>query len=81
MAVGVMFNHIGAIWQGEDERDPLTYGPAWMSAKATTFYFPATTFFVLGGFTLSAALNGKEITKGTWGSFYNSRFQTLFPLY
>ena len=81
MAVSVMFNHIGAIWQGEDERDPLTYGPAWMSAKATTFYFPATTFFVLGGFTLSAALNGKEITKGTWGSFYNSRFQTLFPLY
>ena len=81
MAVGVMFNHIGGVWQGEDERNPLTYGPYWWSAKATTFYFPATTFFVLGGFTLSAALSGKEVKKGTWFSFYNSRFQTLFPLY
>ena len=81
MAVGVMFNHIGTVWQGDDERNPLTYGPAWWSAKATTFYFPATTFFVLGGFTLSHALNGKPVKKGTWLSFYNSRFQTLFPLY
>jgi hypothetical protein len=81
MAVGVMFNHIGGVWQGEDERNPLTYGPYWWSAKATTFYFPATVFFVLGGFTLSAALNGKEVRKGTWLSFYNSRFQTLMPLY
>ena len=81
MAVGVMFNHIGAVWQGEDERNPLTYGPAWWSAKATTFYFPATTFFVLGGYTLSAALNGKEVKQGTWLSFYNSRYQNLFPLY
>jgi len=81
MAVGVMFNHIGAVWQGEDERNPLTYGPYWWSAKATTFYFPATTFFVLGGFTLSAALSGKEVKKGAWLSFYNSRFQTLYPLY
>ena len=81
MAIGVMFNHIGGVWQGEDERNPLTYGPYWWSAKATTFYFPATVFFVLGGFTLSAALNGKEVRKGTWLSFYNSRFQTLMPLY
>jgi hypothetical protein len=81
MAVGVMFNHIGGVWQGEDERNPLTYGPYWWSAKATTFYFPATVFFVLGGFTLSAALNGKEVREGTWLSFYNSRFQTLMPLY
>ena len=81
MAVGVMFNHIGVIWQGADERNPLTYGPAWWSAKATTFYFPATTFFILGGFTLSSALYGKEVKKGTWLSFYNSRFQTLYPLY
>jgi len=81
MAVGVMFNHIGAVWQGADEVNPLTYGPAWWSAKATTFYFPATTFFVLGGFTLSAALYGKEVKKGTWLSFYNSRLQTLYPLY
>ncbi|CEF97782.1 AMP-dependent synthetase/ligase [Ostreococcus tauri] len=81
MAVGVMFNHFGGVWQGEDERNPLAYGPYWWSAKATTFYFPATTFFVLGGFTLSAALSGKEVKRGTWLSFYNSRFQTLVPLY
>ena len=59
---------------------PLAKLRPW-SAKATTFYFPATTFFVLGGYTLSAALNGKEVKQGTWLSFYNSRYQNLFPMY
>jgi hypothetical protein len=37
MGLGVMFNHIGAVWQGADERNPLTFGPAFISGKATTF--------------------------------------------
>jgi acyl-CoA synthetase (AMP-forming)/AMP-acid ligase II len=79
LSVGVMFNHIGAVWQGEDERNPLTWGQNFFPGKASTFYFPATTFFVLGGFSLSAALAGREI-KGYW-SFISSRFKTLLPLY
>lgn len=81
MAVGVMFNHISAVWQGEDERNPLTFGPAFVAGKASTFYFPATVFFVLGGFTLSAALSTRPIKRGGWSSFYGSRFQGLMPLY
>ena len=79
LSVGVMFNHIGAVWQGEDERNPLTWGQNFFPGKASTFYFPATVFFVLGGYSLSAALAAREI-RGYW-SFVSSRFKTLLPLY
>ena len=78
-AVGVMFNHIGAVWQGEDERNPRTFGPSFHSARASTLYFPATIFFVLGGFQLSATLAARPVQKR--GKFYRARLQTLMPLY
>jgi peptidoglycan/LPS O-acetylase OafA/YrhL len=43
--------------------------------------FPATVFFVMGGYTLSAALAAKAVKPGTWASFYAARFQALMPLY
>lgn len=79
LSVGVMFNHIGAVWQGEDERNPMTWGQNFFPGKASTFYFPATAFFVLGGYSLSAALAAREV-KSYW-SFISSRFKTLLPLY
>ena len=79
LSVGVMFNHIGAVWQGEDERNPMTWGQNFFPGKASTFYFPATAFFVLGGYSLSAALAAREV-KSYW-SFVSSRFKTLLPLY
>ena len=79
LSVGVMFNHIGAVWQGEDERNPLTWGQSFFPGKASTFYFPATVFFVLGGYSLSSALAARKI-RGYWG-FVTSRFNTLLPMY
>jgi hypothetical protein len=79
LSVGVMFNHIGAVWQGEDERNPLTWGQSFFPGKASTFYFPATVFFVLGGYSLSSALAARKV-RGYWG-FVTSRFKTLLPLY
>lgn len=78
--VGVMFNHIGAVWQGGDERNSRTFGPQFHSARASTLYFPATVFFVLGGFQLSATLAARPIS-GSLGQFYRARLQTLVPLY
>ena len=46
--------------------------------EASTFYFPATVFFVLGGYSLSAALAAKPV-RSNW-SFYSARFKTLLPL-
>lgn len=79
LSIGVMFNHIGAVWQGEDERNPMTFGSSFFPGKASTFYFPATVFFVLGGYSLSAALAAKPV-RSNW-SFYSARFKTLLPLY
>lgn len=79
LSIGVMFNHIGAVWQGEDERNPMTFGSSFFPGKASTFYFPATVFFVLGGYSLSAALAAKPVR--SWWSFCSARFKTLLPLY
>jgi len=79
LAVGVMFNHIGAVWQGEDERNPMTFGASFFPGRASTFYFPATVFFVLGGYSLSSALASRPIRQIR--SFYSARFKALLPLY
>lgn len=79
LSVGVMFNHIGAVWQGEDERNPMTFGASFFPGKASTFYFPATVFFVLGGYSLSSALAAKPVRSHF--SFLSARLKTLLPLY
>jgi len=74
MGVGVMFNHICSATD-----DKYSSGKAFGQFKSSTFYFPATVFFVLGGFTLSAGLSGRPVRK--LKKFYVARAATLHPQY
>eukprot|EP00931_Biecheleriopsis_adriatica_P005040 TRINITY_DN106608_c0_g1_i1.p1 TRINITY_DN106608_c0_g1~~TRINITY_DN106608_c0_g1_i1.p1 ORF type:complete len:784 (+),score=98.32 TRINITY_DN106608_c0_g1_i1:2-2353(+) len=74
MGVGVMFNHICSTAPEE-----YSNGPTFGEFKQSTFYFPATLFFVLGGFTLSASLSARPVT--SLKRFYMARYATLYPQY
>jgi len=74
MGASVMFNHICSATE-----DDYSNGAAFGQFKSSTFYFPATVFFVLGGFTLSAGLSGRPVTN--LKKFYVARAATLYPQY
>lgn len=74
MGVGVMFNHIASTTEGE-----YSLGNVFGKFKSSTFYFPATVFFVLGGYSLSAGLSARPVAN--FKKFYLSRAATMHPQY
>jgi hypothetical protein len=74
MCVGVMFNHIASAVPDED-----SFGPVFGEFKTSTFYFPSTVFFVLGGYALSASLSAKKVP--SYRKFYVARVASLYPQY
>jgi len=73
MGCGVMFNHLAS--KSEEEH---SYGPSFTISAAFS-YLPATVFFVLAGFSLSASLSARPVLN--WQKFYVARFSSLHPMY
>ena len=76
LGVGVMLNHFGT------ESHPLNNGPGFSFKKSS--YFPVTTFFILGGYTLAMSQGARPLRfDGVAGTlkFVSTRITPLLPLY